>query len=85
MYMYIHVILYKLSFQIVIPDHTKHCKLCNGCCNGFDHHCMWLTSCVGYNNHRVFILFTLVLALDNFMFVWQACSCEFCMTIYFHV
>ena len=61
----------------MIPDHTKHCKLCNGCCNGFDHHCMWLTSCVGYNNHRVFVLFTIALGLDNFLFVWQAYSCKY--------
>ncbi|XP_064394108.1 uncharacterized protein LOC135341470 isoform X1 [Halichondria panicea] len=43
--------------QIVIPEYTKHCKLCQGCCRGFDHHCTWLSSCIGYKNHRLFIIF----------------------------
>ena len=63
--------------QIVTPERAKHCKLCEGCCRGFDHHCLWLTSCVGYNNHSMFVLFTFFLGLDNFLFVWEAFSCMY--------
>jgi palmitoyltransferase len=61
--------------EIVIPERTKHCKLCEACCTGFDHHCVWLYRCVAYNNHRLFILFCLSLALDHFIFIKEALSC----------
>ena len=58
--------------QIVIPEYTKHCKLCQGCCRGFDHHCTWLSSCIGYKNHRLFIIFVFSLMIDNFLYVYHA-------------
>ena len=36
---------------------TKHCKLCEACCSKFDHHCLYICSCVGLKNHRPFIYF----------------------------
>ena len=36
---------------------TKHCKLCDSCCNKFDHHCLYICSCVGLRNHRTFVYF----------------------------
>ena len=69
------------SLQIVIPELTKHCKLCELCSTGFDHHCMWLYRCVAHSNHRLFVLFCLCLGLDHFLFVKEALSCEMCMSI----
>ena len=67
--------------QIVIPEFTKHCKLCDSCCRGFDHHCMWLTRCVGYNSHRYFVVFMMCLILDSFLFIYHALASELPTTI----
>ena len=40
---------FSLSLSVCADSYsrsTKNCKLCNPCCNGFDHHCMWLISCM---------------------------------------
>jgi hypothetical protein len=44
------------SCQLVINKPTKHCKLCEHCCQRFDHHCLFLLKCIGINNHRLFLI-----------------------------
>jgi len=34
-----------------------HCKFCNVCIEGFDHHCIWIGKCVGKKNILYFKLF----------------------------
>lgn len=40
------------------PPRAWHCNTCNICILKRDHHCTFLACCVGYYNHRYFILFT---------------------------
>ena len=58
-------------------SHTsaKHCKVCDKCINGFDHHCKWLNTCIGTRNYRYMYMYELhvhvttppSLCLDGFL------------------
>ena len=37
--------------------HVRHCRLCDVCLRGFDHHCLFLLTCVAKNNRRLFLAF----------------------------
>lgn len=56
------------SCQIIQAVPSKHCKLCEGCCTKFDHHCVFINKCVGLKNHRTFILFLITTILCEFAF-----------------
>ena len=46
------------------PDRTHHCNTCNRCVLLMDHHCPWIGNCVGFYNHKFFIMFCLYAATD---------------------
>ncbi|KAL8272803.1 hypothetical protein Esti_003277 [Eimeria stiedai] len=38
------------------PDRAHHCRVCRACVLKMDHHCPWIFNCVGFGNHKFFML-----------------------------
>lgn len=43
------------------PTRTVHCYTCDNCVFGFDHHCIWLGTCIGGGNYTRFLTFLTIL------------------------
>lgn len=61
----------KLTFWVKCntrrPERTHHCSICQICVLRMDHHCAWISNCVGQFNHKYYILFLIYTSLLTWM------------------
>ena len=66
--------LFKFKFcdscYIFRPLRTSHCNICNNCMLKYDHHCVWLGSCVAKRNYNLFYWFVFHLTLMIVLITW---------------
>lgn len=53
------------------PPGGAHCPDCNVCIAGYDHHCVWMGTCIGKKNYRQFVRFNVSwLYYLGYVFFW---------------
>ena len=71
---HIQRINYCYSCYLFRPPRTSHCAICDNCVERFDHHCLWLGTCIGKRNYKYF--YSLLASLNiNAIFQIIYCIC----------
>ena len=53
------LISYTVVESVFQPPDGAHCPDCNVCVAGYDHHCVWMGTCIGKKNFKQFVRFNL--------------------------
>jgi len=61
---------YCVECNIKKPIRSKHCRFCNKCVILFDHHCPWTYNCIGYLNHRSFVIYLYATVCGGFVLLY---------------
>lgn len=69
-----HVSLnYCTTCKILKPLRTRHCRYCNNCIQLYDHHCVWIGTCIGVRNYRFFLMFITSILLSDIFVLGSVC------------
>ena len=60
------------SCMIMRPKRAVHCRECDVCVESFDHHCPFISNCVGKRNYVYFWFFVNLLLIDVIYIIWIA-------------